>query len=77
MCVTVPCKVLQVAEGRAEVFYEGGPRWVLVQGIPDLAVGEYVTVYAGTVLNRMATPEAEDLLRLLAEVAATEDAAFD
>lgn len=77
MCVTVPCKVLQVGEGRAEVFYEGGPRWVLVQSIPDLAAGDYVTIYAGLVLERMATPEAEELLSLFAELAALEDAAYD
>ena len=77
MCVTVPCKVLQVAEGRAEVLYEGGPRWVQVQGIPDLAAGEYVTIYAGTVLDRMSTADAEETLRLFAELAAMEDAAYD
>ncbi len=77
MCVTVPCKVLQVAEGQVEVLYEEGPRWVHVQNIPDLAVGEYVTVYAGTVLDRMPTPEAEEVLRLIAELVAMEDAAYD
>ena len=77
MCVTVPCKVLQVAEGQAEVLYEGGPRWVQTPGIPDLAAGEYVTVYAGTVLDRMPAEEAEEMLRLFAELAAMEDAAND
>jgi hydrogenase maturation factor len=67
--------VLQVAGGRAEVQYEGKPRWVLVQGIPDLAVGEYVTIYAGTVLDRMPQEEAEALLSLYAELAEMMDAA--
>jgi len=77
MCVAVPCQVLQVADGQAEVLYEGGPRWILVQGIPDLAAGEYVTVYAGTVLDRVPAAEAEETLRLFAELAAMEDAAYD
>jgi len=76
MCVTVPCKVLQVAEGQAEVNYEGRLRWVHVQNMPDLTVGEYVTIYAGTVLDRMPTAEAEAVLLLFAELAAMEEA-FD
>jgi hydrogenase assembly chaperone HypC/HupF len=75
MCVTVPCEVLRVGEGQAEVRYEGKPRWVQTPGFPDLAVGEYVTVYAGTVLNRMPAAEAEEVLRLFAELVALEDAA--
>ena len=75
MCVAVPCKVLRVADGQAEVQYEGKPRWVQAQGIPDLAAGEYVTVYGGSVLNRMSAEEAEEVLRLINELAAAEDAA--
>jgi hydrogenase assembly chaperone HypC/HupF len=77
MCVTVPCKVLQVAEDQAEVNYEGKLRWVHVQNIPDLAVGEYVTIYAGTVLDRMPAAEAEAVLLLFAELVAMEDAYYD
>jgi len=75
MCVVVPCPVLQVANGQAEVLFEGKRRWVLVHGIPDLAVGEYVTIYAGAALERMPAEEAEDLLRLFAELAEMVEAA--
>ena len=75
MCVVVPCPVLQVAEGQAEVVYEGTPRWVRVQGIPDLAAGEYVTVYAGAVLDRIPEEEAQALLSLFAELVEMMDAA--
>jgi len=75
MCVTVPCEVLQVADGQAEVRYEGKPRWVQTPGFADLVAGEYVTVYAGTVLNRMPAEEAEEVLRLFADLVALEDAA--
>jgi len=67
--------VLQVADGRVEVFYEGGPRWVVADGFPDLAVGEYVTVYAGTVLEQMPAAVAEDILRFYAEWVEMVDAA--
>ncbi len=77
MCIAVPCKVLHVAAGQAEVDYEGAPRSVTTLSIPDLAVGEYVTVYAGTVLKRMSAEEAEVILSLLAELAALEDPVYD
>jgi hydrogenase assembly chaperone HypC/HupF len=77
MCVAVPCEVLQINEGKAEVLYEGGPRWVLLHDIPELAVGDYVTVYAGTVLQRIPPEEAQDVLRLFAELAALEEADDD
>ena len=77
MCVAVPCKVLSVAETQAEVDYEGVPRWVTTGNIPDLAVGEYVTVYAGMVMNRMPAEEAQVILSLFAELAALEDPVYD
>ena len=63
MCQAIPRKVLQVAEGRAEVLYDGKPQWVAVHDIPDLAIGEYLIVYAGQALDRMPTDEAEELLQ--------------
>ncbi len=68
MCQAIPRKILQVAEGKVEVLYDGESRWMAVNGIPDLAVGEYVVVYAAQVLERMATDEAEDMLRFLDEL---------
>jgi len=65
MCQAIPRLILQVAEGRVEVLYEGEPRWMAVNGIPDLVVGEYVVVYAAQVLERMPKEEAEDVIRFL------------
>ncbi len=63
MCQAIPRKVLQVTDTeQIEILYEGIPRWVVVHGIPDLAVGEYVVVYADQVLERMPTDEAEEML---------------
>ena len=77
MCVAVPCRVLQVANGQAEVLYDGAPRRVQAIGFPDLAVGEYVTVHAGVVLNRMPAEEAEVILSLFAELDAMMEAESD
>jgi hydrogenase assembly chaperone HypC/HupF len=70
MCIVVPCKVLRVAEGYAEVVYDGAPQRVAVPGMPDLAAGDYITVYAGAALDRIPPDEAEAMLGLLAELAA-------
>ena len=69
MCQTIPRKVLQVAVGRVEVLYDGVPRWLPVHDLPDLTVGDYVTVYAGAVLERMPADVAEDVLRFYADLA--------
>jgi hydrogenase expression/formation protein HypC len=68
MCVAVPCKVLQVSNGQAEVMYGGSPRRVQTPGFPDLVVGEYVTVHAGIVLNRLPEEDAQQILALFAEL---------
>lgn len=68
MCQAVPRRVLQMEGERAEVLYDGVPQWVTVRGIPDLAIGEYVVVYAGQALERMDEEEAEDILRFQEEL---------
>ena len=75
MCMAVPCKVLQVANGQAEVLYEGKPLWVQTPGISDLREGEYVAVYAGKALNRMTAEEAADVQRVIEKLADQEDEA--
>ncbi len=67
MCQAIPRQVLQVAEERVQVLYDGTPTWVATHGIPDLAIGEYVIVYAGLALERLPTDEAEELLRFYDE----------
>ena len=74
MCMAVPCEVLRVTDEQAEVLYEGKPLWVRVAGIPDLAPGEYVAVYAGKALQRLTAAEAEDARRLIDQLASQEDA---
>ncbi len=68
MCQAIPRRVLQVADRRVEVLYDGEPVWVAAHGIPDLTVGEYVVVYAGQALERLPTDEAEEMLRFFEEM---------
>ena len=74
MCAALPSEGRRVTNGQAEVLYEGQPRRVQTPGFPDLAAGDYVTIYAGTMLQRLTAGEAEEVLRLFAELMAQEDA---
>ena len=62
MCQAIPRRVLQVEVGRAEVDLDGRPTWVAAAGLDGLQAGEYVVVYAGQALERMAAAEAEEML---------------
>ena len=62
MCQAIPRKVLAIDGEQAEVLYDGAPLSVIVRGIDDLRVGEYVVVYAGQALERIPTADAEDIL---------------
>jgi hydrogenase expression/formation protein HypC len=68
MCQAIPRRVLRVDGGRAEVDYDGKPTWVEASAVPNLVVGEYVVVYAGQALDRMATDEAEAMLQFYADL---------
>lgn len=74
MCQAIPRPVLEVTPERARVLVDGAEAWVDRRAVPELAVGDYVVVYAGAALERMPTEEAlemlrfyDDLERLLAE----------
>lgn len=68
MCQAIPRKVLQIDGDRVEVLYDGRPEWVILRGIEDVAVGEYLIVYAGQALEKMHVEEAEDILRFQEEL---------
>ncbi len=73
MCQAVPRPVLRIGDQRAEVVYDGEPVWVAVHGIPDLAIGDYLVVYAGQALERIPTEEAEAMLAFYTDL----DAMFE
>ena len=68
MCQAIPRRVLAVEPERLEVDFDGTPRWVAAHGLPDVAVGDYVVVYAGHALERMDTAEAEEMLAWYADL---------
>lgn len=65
MCQAIPRRVLQVADGRAEVLISGRSTWLSTLVLPDLVPGEYVLEYAGVALDRVPEEEALELLDFL------------
>jgi hydrogenase expression/formation protein HypC len=68
MCQAIPRRVLAVGPDRLQVDYDGSPRWVEAHALAELAVGDYVVVYAGQALERMDTAEAEEMLAWYADL---------
>lgn len=67
MCVALPGKVMTLENDTAVVDFHGN----LVKartGLADIAVGDYVLVHAGCVLQKISPQEAGDLQELMDEV---------
>ena len=71
MCQAIPRRVLRLDGERIEVDCDGQTLDVAALGLPELVVGDYVLVYAGQALERLEASEAEALLALYADLAAT------
>jgi hydrogenase assembly chaperone HypC/HupF len=64
----MPRRVLRVDGERAEIESDGEPLWVAADGTLDLAVGDYVLVHAGQVLDRISADEADQILAIYASL---------
>jgi hydrogenase expression/formation protein HypC len=69
MCLAIPARVLQVEEGLGLVDIGGVVREASFMLLPDVQVGDYVLLHAGYALQKVDEAEAEETLRLLAEMA--------
>jgi hydrogenase assembly chaperone HypC/HupF len=72
MCLAFPGRVVAVDEAGALVETDGRRRRAATFLVPDLAVGDWVTVTAGTVLQRLEPAEAADLMVLIRTATGTE-----
>ena len=68
MCQAIPRPVLEVTAERARVVVDGEAVWVDRRAVPELAIGDYVVVYAGAALERMAEDEALEMIRFYEEL---------
>ena len=69
MCLAIPARVIQIDEGLGLVELGGVVREASFMLLPDVQIGDYVLLHAGYALQRVDEAEAEETLRLLAEMA--------
>ena len=69
MCLAVPVKVLQIDGQKASVELGGLVRQASITLVPDTQVGDYVLLHAGFAIQKLDQREAEETIRLFAEIA--------
>ena len=69
MCLAIPARVTQIDEGLGLVELGGVVREASFMLLPDAQVGDYVLLHAGYALQKLDEAEAEEPIRLLAELA--------
>ena len=68
MCLAIPAKFVEIAEGDQAIVDLGGVRKdVSLALVEDVKVGDYVIVHVGYALTRLDPEEAEKTLALMAE----------
>lgn len=76
MCLAIPAKVVDLAEGDQAIVDLGGVRKdVSLALVEDVQVGDYVIVHVGYALTRLDPEEAEKTLALMAEAGIAPEAA--
>lgn len=68
MCVAIPAKIISINGLLAEVEVGGVSRQVSLQLTPEAKQGDYVLVHAGFAINIVDEREAEETLKLFAEL---------
>lgn len=71
MCLAVPALIVSIDGEHAEVELGGVRRRVGLQLVPEAKVGDYVLVHTGFAINVLDAAEAEETLRLFAELEAS------
>ena len=72
MCLAIPAQVIEMPDAETAVVELGGIRKAISTALLDeVAVGDYVIVHVGYALERLNVAEAEQTLRLFAELAAS------
>ena len=67
MCVTYPGRIVEIVGGMAVVDLQGRRLRASLVVVPTAAVGDWVIVAAGTVLEIVEPEEAAEILAILAE----------
>jgi len=73
MCPAIPARVIAVEDGIAVVGLGEVIRRASLMLVPETKVGDYVLLHAGFAVQRLDEKEAQETLRLFAEMAAAEE----
>ena len=73
MCITAPARVVGLDTEGAVVHIGGVRRRASTMVVPEIAVGDWVIVGAGTILRCLEADEALELAQTINEAAATGD----
>jgi hydrogenase expression/formation protein HypC len=65
MCITAPARVLELGDGIAIVETGGRRRRASTAVIPEVEVGDWVMVGAGTILRRLSPEAARELIQTI------------
>lgn len=77
MCITAPARVIAVDRDGAIVETIGAWRRASTLVVPDVAVGDWVIVGAGSILRHLEPEEALELAREIGAAIAAQDAPSD
>ncbi len=69
MCLAVPVRVVKIDGLKALVEVGGLARRASIMLVPDIQVGDYVLLHAGFAIQKLDEREAEETIRLFAEIA--------
>ena len=69
MCLAIPVLIKSIEDKEAEVEIGGITRRISLRLTPEAKVGDYVLVHTGYAINILDQEEAEETLRLFAEIA--------
>ncbi|MBC7114161.1 MAG: hydrogenase expression/formation protein HypC [Archaeoglobi archaeon] len=73
MCLAIPAKVIEINGKEALVDYGELKQKIRLDLLEDVKVGDYVLVHVGYAIQKLDEREAEETLRILAELAEIEE----
>jgi hydrogenase expression/formation protein HypC len=73
MCLAVPARLIELHDSVGVADFGGVRREISVLFVPEAKVGDYVLIHAGTAIECLDEAEAEETLKLFAEIAAAEE----
>jgi hydrogenase expression/formation protein HypC len=75
MCLAIPTRIVSIDGQMAQVELSGVERQISLALTPEAQVGDYVIVHTGFALSVLDEEDAQETLRLFAEIGALADEA--